>query len=129
MTIEGIPYHIERAISITFSQIGFHCWRQAPQPRAYLINRHRHLFRIRVEVTVSGDGREIEFHDLLDFCLEWFDTNEQGVQQHGEYGTLSCEALAERLGNRVCTEWPNRPVAIMVSEDGECSAIVRFTPS
>lgn len=102
-------------IFVTFTVDGFHKWSDAPERRAYLRDRHRHLFHVRVETQVEHDDREIEFHDLLDDAR----ANCPG----GELGDSSCEMIGQRLGMYLSEKY-RRPFRVAVSEDGEVGASV-----
>jgi hypothetical protein len=106
----------------TFTKVGFHNWPTAAQilpNRSYLADRHRHLFNVRVTVPVTHDDRDIEFHELKDFCEAWW-------PEDGEMGSMSCEAIGESLAAHVLTEWGIDWVEVEVSEDGEAGATVRI---
>lgn len=106
----------------TFEKVGFHCWPAAKDilpNRAYLSDRHRHLFKIKITVPVLHDDRDIEFHELRDYAEAWWPEN-------GEMGSMSCEAIAESLCAHVVTEFDIPWVEAEVSEDGECGATVRI---
>ncbi len=98
---------------------GFHRWPGAPAHRAYLRDRHRHLFHVRAAVRVAHDDRDTEFHDLSDMIRGWWGPGAR------ECDAMSCEALARELG-----AWlRNRGVAVAsaeVSEDGESGSVVTF---
>lgn len=98
---------------------GFHRWPGATGRRAYLAERHRHLFHIRVEVAVAHDDRDVEFHDLQDEIRGWWGYGPR------ECGTDSCEALARQLGEHLAATGM-RVVRVDVAEDGENGAVVRF---
>jgi hypothetical protein len=95
----------------TFTAEGFHRWPEAPAHRAYLADRHRHLFHVRVEVEVGHGDREIECHDLRDFALEAFGAGDMGCQ--------SCEMMAVDLAQKVARRFGDRRVMVEVLEDGE----------
>lgn len=65
--------------------------------------------------------REIEFHELLEFCRAWFKVGEHE----------SCEGMATRMLLEVRSEFGRlvgqtaRGIAVTVSEDGECEATVQ----
>lgn len=97
---------------------GFHHWPDAPDHRAYLRDRHRHLFHLRAEVSVSHDDRDVEFHDLSDWLRRiWHDR-----APDGEWGPKSCEAIARELA--AAAGWMGRSWSMSVSEDGESGAVV-----
>jgi hypothetical protein len=60
--------------------------------------------------------REIEFHNLLDFCKEAF--------QGGDMGDASSETMAHTLLQKVTAQYPKRFVEVHCFEDGEVGAIV-----
>ncbi|WP_406205349.1 hypothetical protein OH807_30700 [Kitasatospora sp. NBC_01560] len=98
---------------------GFHHWPAAPDHRAYLRARHRHLFHIRAAVHVAHDDRDVEFHDLADAIRVWWGPGDR------ECGAASCEALARTLAEHL-TSLGLRLDEVAVSEDGEAGAIVRL---
>jgi hypothetical protein len=100
---------VKTTVWATVDLPGFHCWPTAPPRRAYLRDRHRHLFRITAEVKVAHDDRDVEFHDLADLIRAWW----------------AAESLAHELGAALCG--PSQQLAvtrITVSEDGECGATI-----
>lgn len=102
-------------IFVRFVKAGFHLWPNAPPSRAYLAQRHRHLFHVEVRVEVRHDDREIEFHDLLEEAEDLFEIADD---------TMSCEMMARVLANRLMALHDQRIFAVTVSEDGECGATV-----
>jgi hypothetical protein len=108
------------SVVVTFTAEGFHRWPEAPAPRAYLAARHRHLFHVRVEVETTHADRDIECHDLRDFCVEAFG--------RGDMGTQSCEMMAEGLAQKVTRQFGDRRVKVEVMEDGEVGGNVTHEP-
>lgn len=106
-------------IFVRFQSAGIHHWPGATGERAYLATPHRHQFHVEVAVPVTHDDREVEFHDLLEFCRSAFPT--------GDLGAMSCEMLARQLGDAVMQRYL-RPVTVTVSEDGECGSVVEMAP-
>ncbi len=111
-------------IFVRFEQVGFHCWPDAPQHRAYLRATHRHLFAVEVTTHVDHDERDIEFHDLRDEAVAVFRSLTIDKQ---DFGSQSCESLARRLATILADRYA-RAVTVMVSEDGECGATVEVGP-
>lgn len=103
---------------MTWHAAGFHAWPLAAGPRSYLAARHRHVFHFRVELDVYHDGRDVEFHDLLDDCRAMTPINV-------EWDDRSCEAIGHVLLDALERRWPGRHPAVTVSEDGECGATVQ----
>lgn len=101
-------------IDTTVRLVGFHHWPSATPNRRYLAAPHRHQFHITPTVAVGHDNRDVEFHDLRDVVISWWEENQ---------GARSCEMMArdlighlEGLGMTV--------VKVHVSEDGEDGATV-----
>lgn len=105
-------------IRVRFTEAGMHYWPGAPDGRAYLRSRHRHLFVVTVETEVYHDEREVEFHDLLEEARQKFH-----IEDH-----WSCERMARELARKLVSRY-TRPVAVTVSEDGECEAEVTVQPA
>ncbi|MEY9179702.1 hypothetical protein [Bradyrhizobium sp. USDA 313] len=114
----------DATIFVRFTMAGFHRWAGAPIGRAYLADRHRHLFHVEVRMQVAHDDREVEFHDLLDEARTIF---AEDLGANGNYGSHSCEMLGRELGDRLAKQY-GRPVTVIVSEDGECGAQVEVAP-
>jgi hypothetical protein len=108
---------------IRFDTVGWHFWKDAPDSRAYLRDSHRHLFKIEVHLQVFHDDRDIEFHDLLDFCKNEFGALDPKVKGGIDFGGQSCEALARKLYWKIVLQYPNRKVTVGVFEDGEVGAV------
>lgn len=111
----------------TFRMVGFHRWKDAPEPVAYLRDSHRHEFKYRVEVEVTHGDRDIEFHLLKRHCLltlrlmyPFSHTDEL------DFGERSCEHLAQEL-HASLTRDNYRVAAIEVWEDSECGARLTFS--
>ena len=107
-------------IWVTTQFEGFHSWPDAPIHRAYLGEPHRHLFKVRVEVEVVHDDREVEFHDLLDAV-------KSRLPKSPDLGAQSCEMMAAGIATDVAAMLPGRTVRCEVSEDGECGAIAEIS--
>lgn len=108
------------SVWVKFTRVGFHNWEKAAEvlpERAYLADRHRHLFHFTVEVPVTHDDRQIEFHHLRDQLCEWLPA------EPIEFGGKSCEAIAHDVMLFLYEEYPWLPWAhVGVSEDGEAGA-------
>lgn len=112
---------------VTFRQEGWHHWPLAEGKRAYLAQSHRHMFHFRVELQVVDTDREVELHDLRDFCLREVNIGFGRLGDSGlDFGSQSCEELAELMCEILANEHPKRWVACEVSEDGECGARVEM---
>lgn len=109
------------SVYCTFTHVGFHYWEKAAEvlpKRAYLADRHRHLFHYYVEVPVTHDDRQVEFHELRDYCASLLPAD-------GEFGGKSCETLATEMIVWVRKRWSHLAyVMVRVSEDDEAGATV-----
>jgi hypothetical protein len=112
-------------ITVRFIEPGFHCWPGAQGKRAYLADRHRHLFHVSVTTEVDHDDREIEFHDLMEEARSIYRNMGNG---EGEYGSMSCEAMARQLGQSLIYRY-HRTFEVSVFEDGEVGATVKVLAS
>ena len=102
---------------VRFTAEGRHEWPSATPKREYLSYPHRHIFHIEVRLEVFHDERDVEYHDLLDFCRERF--------PGGDMGTMSCETMGRQLARSVADFYPGRAVEVYCFEDGEVGAIVQ----
>lgn len=113
-----------------FSVPGTHYWPDAHEGREYLASEHRHLFHVRVEVRVTEDDRQFEFHDLAELAetvvRETIANGEEGGML--TFGPRSCETLArELLTELAAMEVP--VTGVSWSEDGEFGAVIRTEAS
>lgn len=125
--------NIIRKIYVTFEKEGIHCYPEAAtDPKlsevSFLQFPHRHIFKFRVEIEVEHNNRAIEFI----IFKRWLE-NIYGDNIYGD-GTLqlnhkSCEMLAEELIEAISCQYPNRNIAVEVSEDGENGCRLEFNTS
>lgn len=94
---------------------GFHRWSMAPEHRAYLRERHEHLFRFEIFIPVNDPDREVEFHD----AREGLERAVHDIAPTGEFGDKSCEMLAQEILRRMYMVSEAR-----VSEDSLHGAVV-----
>lgn len=92
---------------------GFHRWPDAPDEVAFLRERHRHIFHVRLEVEVNHDDRNIEFI-LLKRRL---DEHIAGNLRRVNTSTWSCETWARDIAEAFDA------VRVEVSEDGENGSV------
>jgi hypothetical protein len=115
----------KRKIWVTFQRAGFHRYPAASEdPKlsdvSYLGSRHRHLFKFRVEIEIFHNDRELEFHQVLNYCESLYKDN------HLEIDYKSVEMLADDLYLQLANRYPGRYIAIEVSEDGECGCRIEY---
>lgn len=119
-----------KRVIVTVPVVGFHKWKDAPEPVAYLATEHRHIFTFRVEVSVTDSDREVEFHLLQQTIKRVIpDFADRRATPLGElgirFGFQSCEHLAERLGRHLIEDG-YAVKAVEVWEDMECGARLEF---
>lgn len=103
-----------------------HYWAQAFDEVSYLQHPHRHMFKVKVEMEVYHNDREVEFimvKHLLDREIATH-LDENGVWQMEGH---SCEDVAEMLSQLLTTNYPNRWIQVSVAEDGENGCIMDNT--
>ena len=102
-------------VSTTF--VGVHRWKNAPDQVGFLRDWHRHVFHVKLAVSVVGLDREVEFLQLKE------KVNIHLARTYRERFELSCEMIALDLVREFRAKW------VEVSEDGENGAIVEGLPS
>jgi hypothetical protein len=122
---DRIRERAERKIWVTFQRAGFHRYPAASEdPKlsdvSYLGSRHRHLFKFKVEIEIFHNDRELEFHQVLNYCESLYKDN------HLEIDYKSVEMLADDLYLQLANKYPDRFIAIEVSEDGECGCRIEY---
>jgi len=115
-----MTYIYNRTITVKWFVDGFHRWPHATRHRAYLGDRHRHRFGFSVTVPVGHNERDIEFHDLLDYCTGLF-------MSPYEFGDRSCETIATEVCANVTNQFGVQHVTVSVDEDGYVTATVEAT--
>lgn len=105
-------------IVVRYETEGFHRWKDAPERRWYLRDLHRHLFKIEVAISVKHNDREVEFHDLLDFCKGLTHEFHKVDNQN-----MSCEHHSHAIIRELEKKYPGRAIRCSVFEDGECGAV------
>lgn len=123
--IERIKGKATRWIYVNFQKAGFHRYIAAETDPAladvsYLGNRHRHMFKFNVQIEIFHNDRELEFHQVLNYCESLFATQTIDIDYN------SVEMLADDLYMQLATKYPGRNMKINVSEDGECGCIIDY---
>lgn len=125
-------------IWVKFTQEGYHRWPSPSSGREYLRAPHRHLFHVKVSLSVEGKDREVEFHDLLEKARDFFETTICLVptcplgdwkEAWEKMLAQSCEHMAHSLLGELRAFYGNRAYVVEVSEDGECGATVSYVPT
>lgn len=120
----GMPDLITTAVSrdifITDRFEALHQWPQAPEEVAFLRHPHRHVFHVKVMISVTHSDRQVEFimaKRTLSTILKTYYAN--------KLSTASCEHFAEDIGKFMVHNGYNVS-QVEVSEDGENGAVVEF---
>lgn len=122
--IEEKSMMTDSMIWVTFTQEGIHKYpAAATDPKlatggwddvSFLGVPHRHIFHFKVYIEVFHDDRDIEFIQFKRWLQRLY--NVEGVLQ---LDYKSCEMIADELYNEINKKYPDRRVAIEVSEDNE----------
>jgi hypothetical protein len=106
------------SIIVKSNFVGFHCWLRAPDEVSFLREYHRHIFYVELKIEVKSSDRELEFFTVQNKLKERIDTD-----YRNQYFHKSCEMIAEELRNNFLGLYPSRNISVLVSEDGENSAL------
>jgi hypothetical protein len=107
------------AVWATLELPGYHQHSDTPAHRRYLQARHRHLFRIRVELSTDPGANHVDPHDLQGMIRAWWGPHTR------ECGTAACAYVAAEIGNFL-TDQDLSVATVDVAEDGECGATIRY---
>jgi hypothetical protein len=126
--IDSIMNQATRWIYVNFQRAGFHRYIAAETDPAladvsYLGNRHRHMFKFNVQIQIFHNDRELEFHQVLNYCESLFNTATIDIDYK------SVEMLADDLYVQLASKYPGRDMKISVSEDGECGCVIDYNTS
>ena len=105
-------------IWITTSFEGLHNYPDAPKDVEFLKNIHRHIFKIRVWISVEHNDRDIEFimfkRYIEDICKVKY------------FSFRSCEMISDDLQEVIKLKYPDREIWIEISEDGENGSFKQY---
>lgn len=102
---------------------GWHRWAGAPPELSYLSNCHRHMFKVKVSVTVRELDRQIEFIQLKGFVNSLISDGWLEVGTKDQPVGSSCEMFADLIAGVVFSNFAGN-VSVEVNEDGENGAVV-----
>ena len=119
-----------RTIFVRFQKEGIHKYPAAATDPAlatgdeydvsFLATPHRHIFHFDVAIEVFHNDRDIEFIQFK----RWLENQySQGILQ---LDYKSCEMISDDLYEVIATRYPDRSVAIQVSEDNENGANIVY---
>jgi hypothetical protein len=87
---------------------------------SFLATPHRHIFHFDVAIEVFHTDRDIEFIQFK----RWLENQySQGILQ---LDYKSCEMISDDLYDVIATRYPDRNIAIQVSEDNENGATIVY---
>ena len=87
---------------------------------SFLATPHRHIFHFDVAIEVFHTDRDIEFIQFK----RWLENQySQGILQ---LDYKSCEMISDDLYDVIATRYPDRNIAIQVSEDNENGASIVY---
>lgn len=119
---------VKTEIKVKFSVPGYHCWPSAPEAVAFLRASHRHDFFYTVTLEVYHHDREVEFFllqtELRTRVLGGYPMGAAGAL---DFGSSSCEQLAQEIVAYIMEHYPGRDGSVEVSEDETNSSIATFT--
>ena len=87
---------------------------------SFLATPHRHIFHFEVSIEVFHNDRDIEFIQFK----RWLEN--QYSQNILELNYKSCEMISDDLYEIIATRYPDRNIAIQVSEDNENGATIVY---
>ena len=119
-----------RTIFVKFQKEGIHCYPAAATDPAlatgdeydvsFLATPHRHIFHFEVSIEVFHNDRDIEFIQFK----RWLEN--QYSQNILQLDYKSCEMISDDLYDVIATRYPDRGIAIQVSEDNENGASIVY---
>jgi hypothetical protein len=119
-----------RTIFVRFQKEGIHKYPAAATDPAlatgdeydvsFLATPHRHIFHFEVSIEVFHNDRDIEFIQFK----RWLE--KQYSQNILELNYKSCEMISDDLYDVIATRYPDRNIAIQVSEDDENGATIVY---
>jgi len=122
-----------RTIFVRFQKEGIHKYPAAATDPAlatgdeydvsFLATPHRHIFHFEVSIEVFHNDRDIEFIQFK----RWLENQySKGIL---ELNYKSCEMISDDLYEIIATRYPDRNIAIQVSEDNENGATIVYNTS
>ncbi len=117
----------QRQIWVTWRREGIHKYPAAlTDPNLadveFLGYPHRHIFHFRVWIDVFHNDRDLEFIQFKRWCESLYSSDNSVLSLDHK----SCEMMADDLYIQIAQRYPGRVVHIVVSEDGENGAVIRY---
>jgi hypothetical protein len=130
---QRIKHKAIRTIFVRFQKEGIHMYPAASTDPAlktgdmydvsFLGTPHRHIFHFEVSIEVFHNDRDIEFIQFK----RWLENLYAGGTLELNY--KSCEMISDDLYEQIATRYPDRNIAITVSEDNENGATIIYNKS
>ena len=117
---EQVERQVKKNIWVTFQKEGIHKYPDAPDEVDFLRYPHRHMFHFKVQIEVYDNDRDIEFF----IFKRWLESLYADNILQLDY--KSCEMMADDLARQIKDKYPQRRLAIDVSEDGENGCHVEY---
>lgn len=102
-------------LRVASARDGFHCWRGAPDSRAYLRDKHFHQFVATVAIRVTDPNRELEFHNIREELEEAL----VSISPNHDFGEMSCEMIGQKI-----LRYMPQATSVVVCEDDRHGALV-----
>ena len=128
--MQRISNAAKRMIFVTFQKEGIHMYpAAATDPKlktgdmydvSFLGTPHRHIFHFEVTIEVFHNDRDIEFIQFK----RWLENLYAGGTLELNY--KSCEMISDDLYEEIASRYPDRNIAITVSEDNENGATIYY---
>ena len=90
---------------------------------SFLATPHRHIFHFEVSIEVFHNDRDIEFIQFKRWLENQYSQNILALDYK------SCEMISDDLYEVIATRYPDRNIAIQVSEDNENGATIVYNTS
>jgi hypothetical protein len=107
-------------IAVTTDFEATHRYPLAPEGVDFLRYPHRHIFRVRAQIRVTHDDRELEFILVKRFLTKRI----REVWDGKDLGQFSCEMMCDQIYSWLVEKYGQREMTIEVSEDGENTGIL-----
>ena len=110
-------------LSVSIEVAGAHNYPEST--RVYLKHSHRHDFRVSVVIGVTDQNRQFEFYDVQDSLRAALDSLFVKIDNSTyNFGTRSCEHIANELFPVLCKEFPVESVSVF-EDDYNGSTVVK----
>lgn len=106
---------VKKWVTINTQFEGFHHWGDAPDLVAFLRNSHRHIFYVKVYMTVEDEDRDIE----IILAKRYIDKKLSAMKNMIDTEGWSCERIARELAEDLLASYDSSEIQVQVLEDNE----------